>query len=345
MTGEASAWRFERQGGTVRAILYQPATRNVLSLAAIRQLRDGLLDWAGDPAVTGVILQGGDNRIFSTGGDLAALHAARQHGDRRFGEIYFREEFQLDHLLAVYPKPVMAILNGLTLGGGAGISMHAALRVATDSTLFAMPETGLGYFPDCGAALFLNNCPGEVGTYLALTGQRLQAPDLCALGLATHYVPLAAIAELNFETLAALARAPRAATIPAKYELIDATFAGDEIGEICGRLQATETAWAGQTLTALRQLNPLSLKVTLRHMRLARGLGLADVLAADFRICQHFLDGDGFYEGMRAMVVEGDRQPKWPPPAFADLDACDSRVYFEPVAGITDWQPIRLGRI
>jgi enoyl-CoA hydratase/carnithine racemase len=286
------------------------------------------------------MVRGGDNRVFSSGGDLAALYAARQRGDRRFGETYFREEFQLDHLIATYPKPIMSVLNGLTLGGGAGISMHAVLRVATDSTLFAMPETGLGYFPDCGAAIFLNRCPGSVGTYLALTGQRLQAPDLCALGLATHYVPLAALPELDFTTLERLAQPPRPAAIPTKYEVIDTAFSAASITGICDRLRTMGAGWGGQALATLERLNPLSLKVALRQMHSLRGLHLAAVFAAEFRICQHFLDGDAFYEGMRAAVIDKDRQPNWPPPGLAELDQVDIDGYFDPIAGIADWRPL-----
>jgi enoyl-CoA hydratase len=335
---QRSGWRSVRRGATATAILDQPPTRNALSLALIEELTAALKDWAHDAAISGVILRGADNRVFSSGGDLAALYAAHEKGDRGFAEHYFRSEFRLDHLIATYPKPLMAVLNGLTMGGGAGISIHAAIRVATNATLFAMPETGIGYFPDCGAAHFLNRCPGMSGRYLALTGQRIQAADLCHLGLATHYVPVPDLDRLDFANLEAQARGLVPAPLAAKSDSINAAFGATTIEEILERLSGAASSWGASTIAALQRQNPLSLKVALAQLQHLAGADLAEIFRMQYRICQHFMTEPCFYEGIRAAIIDADRRPRWPR-ALAEVAQAEIDRFFAPVAGIADWTP------
>jgi enoyl-CoA hydratase/carnithine racemase len=240
------------------------------------------------------------------------------------------------------------------MGGGAGISVNGAYRVATERTLFAMPETAIGLFPDVGATRFLNRCPGRIGHYLGLAGARLQAADALYCGFATHFMAqeriealLAALAGVAWKTggefaqvdavLAELAGDPGTAPLAAVRPAIDRSFAGDTIEAVLDALAAeayagaADAGWAAQTRAGLLTKSPTSLKVTLRQLILGRGFDVEQALALEYRLTQHFVMAHDFYEGVRAVLIDKDQNPHWQPAALAEIDDATVEAYFAPL--------------
>lgn len=270
-------------------------------------------------------------------------------GEEDMSDAFFREEYALNAAIAGCPKPQVSVWDGIVMGGGAGVSVHGAFRVTSERTMFAMPETNIGLFPDVGATHFLSRLPGEVGTYLALTGARLGATDLLAVGLATHFVPSERIAALE----AALQGCDSAAAvdaalvdlsdgaaadsyaqmvapqIAARRHVIDMCFRGSCIESILVALDADGSEWAAETVATLRKMSPTSLKVALRLLREARDASLQQCLQAEFRACQQFMEpASDFFEGIRAALVDKDRNPKWCPTTIADVSDASVALYF-----------------
>lgn len=299
--------------------LDRPDHNNSISLEMVRTMR-GLLDlWADSSDISGVIIQGANNRVFSVGGDLQALYQARERGDAQFAETYFREEFALNHLIASFPKPIIAVLNGISMGGGVGLAAHATFRVATETTLFAMPETGIGYFPDCGASRFLGRDLGAAGLYLALTGSRLTAASVHALGLATHFIPLKDLGEISLETLDSLTITPPGQPLAAERRTaIERVYGSDSLTGIIAGLAQSDDPWMRSQTDLLERHCPLSLAVTFELFRSRRPETLDDLFATDYGLSQHFSRGTDFHEGIRAAVVEKGYKPRW---SHSGLDA------------------------
>jgi enoyl-CoA hydratase len=337
----------ERQGGLGIVTLNRPQTLNTLSLDMYRRFDPALAAWAGEPRVRAVLVRGAGGRAFCAGGDVVAIYQARaERGGDGYKADFFREEYRLVQRVHRFPKPYVALLNGVTMGGGAGIAVNGSFRIATDATVFAMPEVQIGLFPDVAATRFLNLCPGRIGLYLALTGKRIGAADALYCGLATHFVPHDGLDELT-ASLAALdgqadaaaqiageiarfAADPGAATLPPLQPEIDRVFAGDCVEAIAAALEREPGAWAQAARAAMATASPLSLKITFRQLR----HGVMPVEAAlrlEYRLTQHIMDGHDFFEGIRALLIDKDRKPRWQHASLEAVREAEVAGYFEPI--------------
>jgi enoyl-CoA hydratase len=344
-----------REGGLATLTINRPQALNALTLANYRRFTPALSGWAEDPSVHAVVVRGAGGRAFCAGGDVRAVYKAGRGigGDPDLTAVFFREEYQLIRQIHRFPKPYVAIIDGITMGGGAGISVNGAYRVATERTLFAMPETAIGLFPDVGATRFLNRCPGQVGHYLGLTGARLRAADALYCGFATHVVAqeqvealVAALAETvwasdghgQVETLLArFATDPGPPPLAALRPAIDRCFAGESVEAIFDQLAVEAAAggpdagWAAETHAGLLTKSPTSLKVTLRQLMVGRDYDLDQALALEYRLTQHFMAAQDFYEGVRAALIDKDQTPRWRPPSLAEIDDEMIETYFAPL--------------
>jgi len=314
---------------------------NALSLAMIRDLTTMLLAWADDPAIVAVVVRGagreGKPAAFCAGGDIRFFHQAALAGDPRL-EDFFTEEYALNHLIHHYAKPYIALMDGVVMGGGMGISQGAALRVVTEHSKLAMPETNIGLFPDVGGGWFLSRCPGHIGEYLALTGEVIHAADAIALNLADVFMPAADLPGLlesvldqpmdtGEQVLAAVrarAQAVAAPQIAIWQEAIDLHFGRPALQAIVASLQQDDNEFAQHALKLLGKRSPLMMAVTLEQVRRARQMTLADDLRMErdlVRHCFHLRPGAASetVEGIRALAVDKDHAPRWSPARIEDV--------------------------
>ena len=319
--------------------LNRPRALNALSLGMVRDLMGILLAWKNDARVLAVAIRGSNKEgpfgAFCAGGDIRFLHQAGSQGNPLL-EDFFTEEYALNHLIHNYGKPYIAFMDGIVMGGGMGISQGAALRMVTERTKMAMPETAIGLFPDVGGGYFLSRCPGRVGEWLALTGDTIGAGDAIECGLADGCLPSDQQAAL-WEALATQGFASGAAVkdfvaikfIAANASLssargqIDQYFALPTVGEIVQALESADSDWARTTAATLRKRSPLMLHVVLEQIRRARGMGLADDLRMErdmVRHCFFLRPGQSeTVEGIRALAVDKDHAPKWNPSRIEDV--------------------------
>ena len=345
---EAEDILFGCEGGVATVTLNRPQALNAFTLDMYRRFDPMLRAWAYDAAIHAVLIRGAGERAFCAGGDVRAIYEAGRgiSGDHSLTAAFFREEYELIRRIHRYPKPYVAIIDGITMGGGAGVSVNGAYRVATERTMLAMPETGIGLFPDVGATRFLNLCPGRIGRYLGLSGVRVGAADALYCRFATHYVPRervpALIAALTGsggveETLAGFAADPGPTPIRARQPAIDRCFAGDTVEAILDALQreaaggGPDAEWAGETHAGLMTKSPTSLKITLRQLITGRDFAIEEALALEYRLTQHVMAGHDFYEGVRAVLVDRDQHPRWDPPTLAGVDEAMVDSYFAPL--------------
>lgn len=340
----------ERRGDAGVLTLNRPQALNALSLEMIRDLTSTLLAWADDEAVKLVVVRGagreGKPPAFCAGGDIRFFHQAALGGDPRL-EDFFTEEYALNHLIHSYPKPYIALMDGVVMGGGMGISQGAALRVVTERSKLAMPETNIGLFPDVGGGWFLSHCPGHVGEYLALTGEVLHAADAVAFGLADDLVPAERLAAL-FEALtdqpvdnesqaiaivkATTAELP-APSVAQHQDLIDRHFGAATLADLIASLEGDSSNFARHTLAALKKRSPLMMAVTLEQVRRARSMTLADDLRMErdlVRHCFHLRPGTASetVEGIRALAVDKDHHPRWNPSHIEDVSREQVQAFF-----------------
>ena len=322
------------------ATLNRPKAFNALTHDMCRRFDAQLRTWATQDDLATVVVTGAGDRAFCAGGDVRALWEAGPDG--ALTRDFFWDEYRMNRRMFRYPKAYVALADGITMGGGVGVSAPAKFRVVTERTMFAMPETGIGLFPDVGGSYYLSRCPGEIGVYLALTGARIKAADLLYAGLYTHYVPSERLAELlvaiEMEAPAAAlkgfaAEPPDAPVLAPLRATIDRCFAGDSIEAIRAALERDGSDWAAATLRTLDRLSPTSLKVTLRLVRAAAKLDLEDCLKMEFRLVRRFMHGKDFYEGVRALLVDKDNAPKWQPATLADVTPDMVERYFAPLSG------------
>jgi enoyl-CoA hydratase/carnithine racemase len=323
--------------------LNRPAALNALTLGMVRDLNGWLLHWRDDPRVVAVVVRGagrdGKPPAFCAGGDIRFLRQSALDGDPRL-EDFFTEEYTLNHRVHGYGKPVIALMDGVCMGGGMGIAQGATLRVVTQHSRLAMPETQIGLFPDVGGGWFLSRCPGRLGEYLALTGQGLDAGDALTAGLADVMLPaerLPALVEALSDqpldnasqalaVVQAHAQEPPAAALEAQRAAIDRHFAAPDLQAIARSLAADDTPWAAQALAMLRKRSPLMLAVTLEQVRRAREMGLADELRMERGLVRHSFHlrtpaHSEVVEGIRALAVDKDHAPRWQPPRIEDVTA------------------------
>jgi enoyl-CoA hydratase len=336
----------EHQGGLGLITLNRPKALNTLSLAMYRIFDPQLVAWGEDDRVHALVVRGAGGRAFCAGGDVRAIYDARhQAGGGDYKADFFREEYCLIQRVHRFPKPYVALCDGITMGGGCGISINGSHRVATERTLFAMPEVHIGLFPDVGASRFLNRCPGRVGRYLALTGTRLGAADAIYCGFATHYVPSARLAELTAAlsaldwkererrhqvdaVIARFAEDPGPASLPEIQAGIDRCFAGASVEAIVAALEDEDAPWATDALAQIGRASPVSLKITFHQLELGRGMEIEAALALEYRMTQHVMAAHDFFEGIRALLVDKDNQPRWQHASLAEVAASEVAGYF-----------------
>jgi enoyl-CoA hydratase len=334
---------FEKRGRGGIITLNRPKALNALTLDMVHAMREQLSAWRDDKDVELVIVRGAGERAFCAGGDIRALYESGKSGNP-YAIDFYRHEYRLNTQIKRYPKPYIALINGIAMGGGVGVSVHGRYRVAGEGCVFAMPETGIGLFPDVGGTYFLPRMPGETGMYIALTGSRMNVVDCFATGIATHMIP-AAGHELLIQTLcesdAVLESVlARAAVRPSEQSrvmglraLIDRHFSADSVEAIETSLSGDKSLFASETLKALQSKSPTSMKVAYRQIRDGAKLGFEDCMRLEFRLTNRFMAGHDFYEGVRALIIDKDQAPKWSPARLQDVRTADVVAYF---AELTD---------
>lgn len=334
------------EGAAGRMRLNRPRAIHALTEGMCTAMIAALQAWRTDDAVEIVLLDHAEGRGFCAGGDVVQAST-----DAVVARAFFHEEYRLNHLLFTYAKPTVAFMDGVTMGGGVGIAQPCRYRIATENTLFAMPETGIGLFPDVGGGWYLSRLDGAMGEYLALTGQRLDGAEAFALGIATHYVPSEALADLKaaliadpraIETLleAASAPPPPAGILTRKAE-IDRLFAGATLEGILAALAADGGAWAEATLGTLRKKSPQSCKVSLRLVLDGRlRTDFADEMRVEYAIASHVCQRPDFREGVRALLVDRDNKPVWDPATPAGVTDHMIDTIFAPLPEDEAWTPL-----
>jgi enoyl-CoA hydratase len=335
----------ERRGTAGIIRLNRPKALNSLTIPMVRAITAALDEFATDGNVATVIVMGEGERGFCAGGDIRAIHLSGRAGDG-LAETFWREEFRLNHRIATYPKPYVALMDGITMGGGVGLSSHGRHRIVTERTRLAMPETGIGYFPDIGATWLLPRTPGESGTWMALTGLDINAADAIHTGLADFYMPSSRLEEAvqRLTNLPAgsssddvdavlrdLSEQPGEGRLQANAAMIDRAFHFNRVEDIASALGAEEGEFAAETRRVMLTRSPTSLKLALRLLRAGRqSRTLGECLARELGACMHILHGPDFYEGVRAAVIDKDRNPKWSPPTIALVNDEMIGRFFEP---------------
>lgn len=342
VSGEAEVL-FERRGGLGVITLNRPRAVNALTEGMVDLLLRQLTAWATDDDVAAVLVQGAGERGLCAGGDIVAIYRDMLHGGNRTAG-FWQTEYRVNSLIARYPKPYVALMDGLVLGGGVGISAHGSVRVVTERTRMGMPETTIGFAPDVGGTFLLSRAPGQTGTHAALTGAHLDAGDALFLGLADHYVPSrrlpALVAALGNESpeaaVARYAEQPPASALSRQRDWIDACYASGDAGDIVDRLRAWTgpgRADAAEAADTIEAKSPTSVKVTLASLRRAANLTLDEALAQEYRAGMRFLSGPDFREGIRAQVVDKDRNPQWKPATLAEVQPGQVDSFFTPLDG------------
>ncbi len=358
---ETTEIRVERRGALGILVLDRQHALNALTRDMVRRMSRALAAWRADPAIGAVLVKAVPGRAFCAGGDIRKVIEIRGREGVAAAAGFFRDEYRMNWRIRNFPKPYIALCDGITMGGGVGISVHGSHRIVTENTLFAMPETGIGFFPDVGGTWFLPRLPGELGMYLGLTGTRLRAADCLDAGIATHHLPAERLS--LFEEELAAAPADRVETVlgellsdlgtrpepaPAPLEerraVIDALFAGGDLFAILDALEADPSGFGAAQLDILREKSPFALRVTCAQLR--RGAGLADfaeALALEYRIVHRFLEGREFAEGVRALLVDKDRNPQWtwPDPRAVPDEAVEACFAPLPEGDLAfDWEEV-----
>jgi enoyl-CoA hydratase len=338
----------EERGNLGVITLNKPQALNALSLAMIAVIEPQLHAWASDDNIAAVVIQGAGDRVFCAGGDIQDLYEKRGNN---YGAIYFTAEYSLNVTIFNYPKPYIALMDGVVMGGGVGVSVHGSHRVVTERTLFAMPETGIGLFPDIGASWFLTRCPGEIGMYLGLTGYRMRAADCLYAGIGDVHIPsdnLDAVIDALVSTppeadvisavLSQFSADPGPNKLAEYRAAIDRCFSATSVEAILTRLAAEDSVWADGTAGVIGTKSPTSLKVSFRQLRIGPTLKrFEDVMAMEFRIGDRCYHGNDLFEGIRAVVIDKDGAPNWQPPDLAGVSETDVDEYFVPVADEPDF--------
>ena len=307
--------------------LNRPRAINALNEEMVHLVDEALRAWATDAAIDAVLITGAGERGLCAGGDIKAVHAAITQGTSGALD-FFSKEYRMNDLIATYPKPFIAIMDGITMGGGVGIAAHGSVRIVSDSTKIAMPETGIGLFPDVGATYLLARMPHRVGLYMGLSSESIGAADAVAYGLADYYVPADRLAELQQALAADPSEAPvrRSAADPGTpalagdLEWIESAFAHDTAAEVVAALRARPEPRAQEAAEAIAAKSPRSVELTLRMIRSAADMDLRDVLERDLRVALNLGEHPDLVEGIRAQVIDKDRNPSWNP---ATLEAVD----------------------
>ena len=340
MSDPESPVLFEQRGALGLITLNRPKALNALTHAMCLAMKAQLDKWAADDTVKCVLIRGTGEKAFCAGGDIRSLYESGIN-KTPYALSFYRDEYILNAAIKHFPKPYIAFLHGIVMGGGVGVSVHGSHRVANETVTFAMPETGIGLFPDVGGSYFLPRCPGALGMYLALTGARLETADALYSGIITHFVhaqDTLALLELleqgidPDEALATMSRPPKAPTLVTYRRAIDQAFSENSVEEIIATLKAQSDEWSQGTAKTLRTKSPTSLKVTFREIRKGRLLEFDDCIKMEYRMVNSIIAGHDFYEGVRAVIIEKDNVPRWKPDTLAGVTDADVAAYFAPVS-------------
>ncbi|WP_419815217.1 enoyl-CoA hydratase/isomerase family protein [Glacieibacterium sp.] len=321
--------------------LNRPEALNALDQPMCIAIHAALYASLGDGEVDRVVIQGAGERAFCAGGDVVGLYHTGRSGSPEWPS-FFHDEYRMNQAIAVYSDDYVALLDGVTMGGGVGLSIHGRYRVATERTLVAMPETGIGLIPDVGGTHALPRLPGEIGTWLGLAGARLKGADCLYAGIATHFIPsdrlpllrdlLATSEESVAQILDTLSADPGPSQLEALRDAIDFHFAHDSVEAIQASL-AEGDDWARAQHEAIARMSPTSLKLTLRALRMGESATIEAALRTEYRIVCAIRDGRDFYEGVRALLIDKDRNPMWSPATLAEVDEDLLDSYFREPAG------------
>jgi enoyl-CoA hydratase len=334
------------EGKAGRITLNRPQVLNALTYDMVRMIAQALDDWERDDAVRLVIIEGAGERAFCAGGDIQSLYReGRNHPE--IGRRFWFDEYRLNARIHRYSKPYVAIMDGITMGGGAGISIHGSHRIVTERSTVTMPEASIGFMPDVGSTRLLADAPGETGLYLGLTAARMSAADAIYAGFADTYVSSQRLAELkgklvetgDVSAIEHFAEAPLVSELKQCRERIDNFFGRETLNEIVEALENANGAWEAETLNALRRVSPFSAAATFEAIHRARQLrGLEACLATEYRFSWRSLEGDDFFEGIRAAVIDKDRKPKWQVSRIEDVPPDAVKQVFAPL-GEHEWSP------
>ncbi len=331
--------------------LNRPKALHALTLDMCHAISAALTKWAGDDSVEAVILDHAEGRGFCAGGDINLLRKSALEDGGKTGREFFHDEYQLNHQMMTYAKPIVCFMDGITMGGGVGIAMPAKFRVATENTRFAMPETGIGLFPDVGGGWHLSRLGGRLGQFLALTGARMDGAECLWAGIATHYLPSEFVAGAKARIIANPDRisgilsepvgTPPEARIEKNADKIMKHFASDRYEDILASLEADDSDWAAKERDTLGTKSPQTCKVALRQLAESAGLtDFADNMRMEYRIASRVLLRPDFAEGVRAVIVDKTHDPKWNPPTPEDVSDDLLDAIFAPLPDAEEWKPL-----
>ncbi len=330
---------FEVSGKAGVITLNRPKALNAVTLNMVELMGPQLAVWAKDDKISHVIIKAAPGRAFSAGGDIVQLYQWGLDKDPRFAAFY-AAEYPLNVAIKRFPKPYIALIDGIVMGGGVGVSFHGSHRIVTENLTFAMPETGIGLFPDVGGTWFLPRCPGAIGMYLGLTGARVKAADALYCKLATHFVPAEKLGDLEVAlylsddvnaTIAEYAQDSGMAPLQGQKKLIGSHFRKVSVQAIFDSLAADNSEWAIKTLKTLKQKSPTSLLITHRQMIAGVGLSFEAAMRLEYRIVNRIVQGSDFLEGTRAVVIDKDMNPQWQPATLGEVSKVDIDAYFAPL--------------
>ncbi|MFC3078236.1 enoyl-CoA hydratase/isomerase family protein [Phenylobacterium terrae] len=338
------------QGQVGRITLNRPQALHALTTAMCLEMIEALTAWREDPRIVLVMIDHAGERGFCAGGDIRALVDSLAQGGEA-AEAFFFTEYQLDHLIFTYPKPVLALMDGVVMGGGAGISLPATFRVATERTRFAMPETGIGLFPDVGACWRLSRMPDHAGAWLALTGARIGPADCELLGVVTDFVEAARLDDFKAAVLADPARVETLLTefeaeagrpaFAAHQDAVGRLFGAPTLAALIAGLEADGSDWAREQLAIVRSKSPLSTAVAFRQLQMAAGIeDFAQLMELEYRIALRLIRRPDFSEGVRAVILEKDNAPRWSPTRLAEVTESMVDDVFAPLPPEKAWTPL-----
>jgi enoyl-CoA hydratase len=339
-TAQTADILFETQGTAGIITLNRPKALNALNLDMIRAMTAQLKAWESDPAIGCVVIRGAGDRAFCAGADIRALRQSSIDGTS-YALDFLREEYLLNSLIKHYPKPYISLIRGICMGGGMGLSVHGGYRIASSSAVFAMPETAIGFFPDVGGSYFLARCPGQLGLYFGLTGERLNATDAIYARIATHWIPsdewpvlIEALANGDDpnDLFSEMGRRPQNSPLSERRTKIDRIFSTTSVEDILTLLDRDDKEWSHECAALMRTRSPTSLKIAYGQIRNGKQLSFDDCMKMEFRIAHRITKSADFVEGVRAVIVDKDNAPKWQPASLESVTDSAVQAYFEPVA-------------
>ncbi|XP_077741263.1 3-hydroxyisobutyryl-CoA hydrolase, mitochondrial isoform X1 [Canis aureus] len=339
----------ERRGCAGVITLNRPKFLNALNLNMIRHIYPQLKNWEQDPETFLIIIKGAGGKAFCAGGDIRVISEGGK-ANQKIAQDFFREEYMLNNAIDCCRKPYVALIHGITMGGGVGLSVHGQFRVATEKSLFAMPETAIGLFPDVGGGYFLPRLQGKLGYFLALTGFRLKGRDVYAAGIATHFVDsekldmleedLLALKSPSKENIADVLDAyhtkskidqDKSFILEEHMDKINSWFSANTVEQIIENLQQDGSSFALEQLKVINKMSPTSLKITVRQLMEGSSKTLQEVLTMEYRLSQACVGGHDFHEGVRAVLIDKDQSPKWKPADLKEVTDEDLNNYFKPL--------------